>query len=312
MFEIVRYTSDKTNEWNQFVSRSKNGTFLFDRGYMDYHADRFEDYSLMFYDDKGLFALLPANASDQVLYSHQGLTYGGLVMDGRATAAKVCTLFQELNHYLRQCGFQKVEYKPVPWVYHSLPSEEDLYALFIICHAALVGRDISSAIPPKHALKWRRDRHYNANKAFSNGVLVEKCDDYAAFWEVLTENLQTKYGLRPVHSLDEILLLKSRFPERIALYLARLGDEVLGGTVIYRCGQTDHSQYISATPKGKRLHAVDALYERVLLQECPQDCFFDFGKSTMGHSYDLNETLMAQKEGFGARALCYDTYEWTL
>ena len=175
-----------------------------------------------------------------------------------------------------------------------------------------MGRDISSAIPPKHALKWRRDRHYNANKAFSNGVLVEKSDDYAAFWEVLTENLQTKYGLRPVHSLDEILLLKSRFPERIALYLARLGDEVLGGTVIYRCGQTDHSQYISATPKGKRLHAVDALYERVLLQECPQDCFFDFGKSTMGHSYDLNETLMAQKEGFGARALCYDTYEWTL
>lgn len=312
MFEIRRYTPDNTDEWNQFVAQSKNGTFLFDRGYMDYHSDRFADYSLMFYDDKGLFALLPANACDHVLYSHQGLTYGGLITDGRATAVAVSTLFQELNQYLRQDGFLRVEYKPVPWIYHSLPSEEDLYALFIVCRARLIGRDISSAISPAHVLRWRRDRRYNANKAFSNGVIVEKSEDYPVFWQILASNLLSKYDIRPVHSLDEIMLLKSRFPEQIALYVAKLGSQVLGGTVMYHCGNTDHSQYISATPEGKRLHAVDALCEHVIGSACSRHRYFDFGKSTLGYSYDLNSSLIFQKEGFGGRAVCYDTYEWTL
>ena len=46
MFEIKRYTPEQADEWNQFVAASKNGTFLFDRRYMDYHADRFEGTDL--------------------------------------------------------------------------------------------------------------------------------------------------------------------------------------------------------------------------------------------------------------------------
>ena len=45
---VVRYTSDQKIVWDSFVAASRNGTFLFMRDYMDYHADRFTDYSLMF------------------------------------------------------------------------------------------------------------------------------------------------------------------------------------------------------------------------------------------------------------------------
>ena len=62
MFEIIRYTPDRKDEWDRFVAKSKNGTFLFFRDYMDYHADRFRDHSLMFYLDDNLYALMPANA----------------------------------------------------------------------------------------------------------------------------------------------------------------------------------------------------------------------------------------------------------
>lgn len=313
MFEIKRYTPDCADEWNRFVAMSKNGTFLFDRGYMDYHSDRFNDHSLMFYDAKGLFALLPANARDGVLYSHQGLTYGGLVTDGRATTESVCQLFREMNDNLRTVGFRQVVYKPVPWIYHSFPSEEDLYALFVVCQARLTGRDVSSVIPSTDSLAWRRDRRYAANKACRNGVVVSQNDDYHTFWHILTENLQTRYGLLPVHTLNEMLLLRERFPQHIRLYTATKDGEMLGGTVLYLCGKTMHSQYIASTPEGKHLHAVDALYERILKTDFPQESdFFDFGKSTLGYSYDLNGSLMSQKEGFGARAVCYDTYEWTL
>ena len=79
-FEIKRYNCDKNlEEWNQFVKNSKQGTFLLDRSYMDYHSDRFTDHSLLVYRQGKLYALLPANERDHTLYSHQGLTYAGLL-----------------------------------------------------------------------------------------------------------------------------------------------------------------------------------------------------------------------------------------
>ena len=86
MFDIRRYTPEKAAEWNAFVAQSKNGTFLFDRRYMDYHSDRFEDYSLMFYREDRLYALMPANRCGDVFQSHAGLTYGGVVGGARPYA----------------------------------------------------------------------------------------------------------------------------------------------------------------------------------------------------------------------------------
>lgn len=158
MFDIVRYTSNKADEWNAFVAQSKNGTFLFDRHYMDYHSDRFEDYSLMFYLRGRLYALLPANKKEDRLQSHMGLTYGGLVMDAKTTAALTVSLFNELNDFLRQHGFSKVLYKCVPWIYHQMASEEDLYAMSRTCNARLVSRDLGTVIIQRNTIRWERVR----------------------------------------------------------------------------------------------------------------------------------------------------------
>ena len=89
MIEIHRYTAAYHRDWNDFVSESSNGTFLFLREYMEYHVDRFTDYSLLVYDGNKLLALLPANRSGDVLYSHAGLTYGGLVVTTRNNTAQI-------------------------------------------------------------------------------------------------------------------------------------------------------------------------------------------------------------------------------
>ena len=104
MFEIIRYTSDRKSEWDTFLEHSKNGTFLMKRDYMDYHSDRFMDCSLMLYLNEKLYALMPANISGKTFFTHQGLTYGGLVMSERCTTAEVLTLFQEMNHWLMELG----------------------------------------------------------------------------------------------------------------------------------------------------------------------------------------------------------------
>ena len=313
MFDIRRYTADKAAEWNAFVSQSKNGTFLFFRDYMDYHADRFADYSLMFYLDGSLYALLPANRKDDTLYSHQGLSYGGLIMSEQTTTAAVGVLFNELNAFLRADSICRVVYKAIPWIYHRLPSEEDLFAIFLQCNARILGRDISSTIIPSRPVRWKRDRRYAANKARSNGIIVTPSDDYAAFWHILSDNLMRKFGAHPVHTLDEIMLLHSRFPDHIQLWTAHSAvGELLAGTVLYVNEGVVHSQYISASDEGKRLHAVDALYDHIIHRAYADASYIDLGTSNMPHSSDLHESLIYQKEGFGGRAVCYDTYEWTL
>ena len=310
MFRIKRYTPDDRGAWDTFVSRSKNGTFLFLRPYMDYHSDRFADHSLLFYDEHGLFALLPANQEGMTLYSHQGLTYGGLIVDDRGTVEAVCALFDEMNTYLREQHIDHVVYKAIPWIYHRQPSEEDLYALTTVCHARLSVRHISTTIALTQPLHWRRDHRYGANKAASSGIVVERSDDFDGFWQVLTNNLRSKYGAMPVHTAAEMKLLHQRFPGQIALYVARKEGNLLGGTVLYMCGEVIHAQYISASAEGKHLHAVDLLFRHILASPPSAAHFFDFGKSSDGDGRALNSTLASQKEGFGGRGICYDWYEW--
>ena len=315
MFKIRLYANGDDERWNEFVRQSKNGTFLFDRRYMSYHSDRFADCSLMIYHAKDdghekLMALLPANRRGNVLVSHGGLTYGGLVMSHDMTVELCTALFGALNDYLRSCGIERVVYRPTPWIYHSMPSEEDLYALVGVCKARLTAREVSSTILLGNRPKMSKLRHRCANKALRQGVVVRESDDLAAFWQILDGNLMTCHGVHPVHTLDEMTLLRSRFTDNIRLFMAFKDEQPLGGTLVYECGQVIHTQYISATPEGKAMGALDLLFSWLIDNRYSDRKYLDFGKSTEQQGRWLNTGLIHQKEGFGGRALCYDTYEW--
>ena len=309
---IQRYNASLSDDWNRFVASSKNGTFLFDRRFMDYHSDRFSDHSLLVYRDKRLYALLPANEKDGVLVSHGGLTYGGLVMSSQCSAKGVMDAFKAINDYLRLQHFRSVVYKAIPWIYHQLPAEEDLYALTSVCNARLTIRDISSAIVSTCRMKFAESRRSGLRKALRTGLTVKESDDVDAFWHILNDNLSEKYAVRPVHTADELRLLRSRFPEQIKLWLVLDGEVPVGGTLLFLTPQVLHTQYISANAYGKQHGAIDLLFDHLINNIYADYPYIDFGKSTVSDSADLNEQLIFQKEGFGARAVCYDTYEYEL
>lgn len=311
MFEIRRYSPDQAEAWNLFVAQSKNGTFLFDRRFMDYHADRFADHSLMVYRRGKLYALLPGNVADETFFSHQGLTYGGLIMNEHTTAAEVVQLFGLINDSLRAEELRKVVYKPTPWIYHRQPSEEDLYALIEVCHPRL-SRSLSSTISRETLNPWYRIRLNGARRASEAGVVIEETDDYRPFWQILEHNLRSRYGLAPVHSVDEIMLLHNRLPDHIRLFVAKYQGETLGGTVLFLTPRVVHSQYIAASEQGKQLHVLDLLFQTVIRESLVTHPYFDFGISTEKHGTWLNEALIYQKEGFGGRGICYDWYEYDL
>lgn len=311
--EITRYSCELLHEWNQFVDHSKNATFLLNRSYMDYHADRFSDCSLVIRSKGRIVALLPANISGSIVFSHGGLTYGGLITDHRMTANLMIDIVRSINDFIKvHIGATAVVYKPSPWIYHSMPSEEDLYALSSVCHASLSAREISSTICLDNRPNFSELRRRCVKKAEKAGIDVRECNDFPAFWQILSTNLKCKYGVSPVHSLEEILLLKHRFPKQIRLFLAFLHDVPLAGTVIFDTPQVLHSQYIAASPQGKDIGALDLIFAHIIGNCHGFHRFFDFGKSTEQHGKYLNSSLIFQKEGFGGRAVCYDTYTWYL
>lgn len=310
--EIRRYRREDKELWNSFVSKARNATFLFDRNYMDYHADRFDDNSFMFYHKGKLKAVLPANVAGDTLYSHQGLTYGGLLLDKKATVEDVLECFDSLNSWLRENGISKVVYKALPWIYQQYPSEEDLYALTWKCKAQLISRDISSTIVIDNKLKFAESRKSGIRKALSLNIEVGESNDVDGFWHVLEDNLGNRYNAKPVHTANEMKLLMSRFPNNIRLYVAKMNGEIVGGTLIYVTPQVVHTQYISASVEGKKHGALDLLFDYIINKVYANCRYFDFGKSTEQGGAYLNEPLIFQKEGFGGRGVCYDWYQWEL
>lgn len=98
-FLIKKYTSSQKASWDTFLKQSKNATFLFQRGFMEYHQDRFHDYSLMIYKDEKLIALLPANKVEDSIFSHQGFSYGGLLSSSDLKFRDTLNVFKSILEF---------------------------------------------------------------------------------------------------------------------------------------------------------------------------------------------------------------------
>lgn len=315
MLTLLRYTPDMADVWNEAVAGSRNGTFLFNRQFMDYHAARFADCSLLFQRKGKIAALLPANSMQDghAVCSHQGLTYGGIVMATGATATDTLDILAQAKAYYRQeLGATKLLYKPTPYIYHRYPSEEPLYALFR-SGARLVARGLSSCIDLRAPISLPECRRAGLRKAQAAGLRTDTTAggaDTEQFWNILNAVLRQRHGVRPAHSAPEMLLLMERFPAQVRLHVARdrKGD-IAAGAWVFDCGPSVHTQYMAASDSGRRDGALDFLITELMTREYAGRAYFDFGVSTEDNGSRLNEGLAFQKEGFGGRGVCYDTWE---
>jgi len=308
MIEINKYENKYKNEWNYFIDISKNGTFLFNRNYMDYHSDRFIDYSLMIYQKGKLVAVFPANIQDDIVYSHQGLTYGGLIYINKLSMIDILNIFDVLKNYCREGKFKRIIYKAVPYIYSTYPAQEDLYALFRN-DAKLVSCNLSSTISLVNKVNFIESRKSGIRKAIKNNLTCTVSNDFDCFWDILSNNLKAKYDINPVHSLQEIEYLHSLFPENINLFIVKKQKDLVAGTVLYISKRVVHVQYISASPEGQKLGALDLLFDYLINNKYFYFDYLDFGYSTEKMGYYLNEKLLFQKEGFGGRGIAYNIYE---
>ena len=304
-----RYTPEAALQWNDFVKTSKNGFFMFDRAYMDYHSDRFEDHSLLLYENNKMIAALPANQNGGVLYSHQGLTFGGFIIGKKMRCSMMLDAFQALQDYMSKQNLFKIVYKAIPYFYHTQPSQEDLYALFRN-GANMIKADASSTIDYKtKRFSFSSSRKSGIKKAKDLGLNISQSHDFKTFFKIMDDVLHEKYNTRSTHTYEEMELLHNRFPNNIKLHGCFKREEMLAGIITYETDKVVHTQYIGSTVEGKASGAADLLLDSLINSYEQSKNYFDFGISTENNGQFLNESLISQKEGTGARTTIQYVFE---
>lgn len=306
--QVTKYEGNRKLEWDNFVKSSKNGHFFFYRDYMEYHSDRFQDFSLIIYNDKGnIMALLPASIDGDTVISHGGLTFGGFVCDSKMTAAKMLDVFANVKQFLKNAGVRMFIYKCMPAIYNKYPSDEDLYALFRN-NAELYRRDVSFSIYLPDRLRYQEQRKRAVKKGYRHQYILHESSKYEEYIALLDKILMKYHGIHPVHNVNELRLLAEKFSNNIKLYTAEKNGRIEAGTVLFLQTGVVHTQYLANSDEGKKTGALDCLLDWLITDVYKDKTWFDFGISCEQEGRYLNEGLAAQKEGFGARAVVHDFY----
>lgn len=309
--EIKKYQPDFFCIWNEFISKSKNGTFLFHRNFMEYHQDRFLDYSLLFFNEGILVAVLPANVIGNRIYSHQGLTYGGLVVSDNIRSIDFFQIFQILLKYLNNQGFTYLHIKDIPHFYVNQFSDEIKYLQFFL-GAEIYRKDICSVINLSENFYVSKSVKRDFNLSVNRKYRIVFNDDIKLFWnDILEPNLWQTYRAKPVHELSEMLLLKKLFPQNIIqanVYSAT--NKIVAGTTLFVTDKVVHSQYISLNKEFSKDGILDFLYFSLIEKFKSEKKYFDFGVSNENQGKNINKGLLFWKEKFGARSAIQEFYKF--
>lgn len=281
---------------------------MFHRDFMEYHADRFEDFSLIIRDEKqNIITLIPGNIKNNIFYSHQGLSFGGFLMDKNIHAVELIEVFEQVKLFLKKNQIIRIIYKPIPVIYHQYPAQEDLYALFR-SDAQLNRRDISSSILIEDRYKYSSSKKWGINKAKKQGVICQEVEKPSMLWMLVRQVLADHHETSPVHSEAEIDYLKKKFPKNIKAYAALYNHEIVSACITFETEEVVHTQYLASNRIGRDIRALDMLIDHVISESVNYAKIFDFGISNEDNGQYLNSGLISQKESFGARAIVYDSY----
>ncbi|HZH70383.1 MAG TPA: GNAT family N-acetyltransferase [Flavobacteriaceae bacterium] len=298
---VRKYESKDKALWNQFVTTAKNATFLFNRDFMDYHSDRFEDFSLLVFKDDKLVSIIPANRKDTIVYSHQGLTYGGIITTHKTKLKEFIEIFRSVLFYLHQYGINSFEIKLLPSFFATQASDEIEFALF--CAAAETTRcDTYAVLDMQTPFSFSKGRNEGIKRGIKLDLVVLEENDLRSFWEILlVPVLWEKHGAQPVHSIEEIALLKETFPDNIRQFNVYQNNKLVAGTTIFETSKVAHSQYIAADHTKNTNGSLDFLHNHLIKNVFRYKNYFDFGTFNRGNGTEVNSGLGFWKQSFGAQ-----------
>lgn len=308
-YQARLYQANDFDLWNAFLAKARNATFLFHRNFMEYHADRFADYSLLVFDDQTLLAILPANRAGDAVHSHQGLTYGGLVIDRQLRLGEVIGIFRSVLAFLNQNGIKTLFLKELPVIYTKGFTAEMGYCLFLL-GAKMYRNDCLSVIDTTQSFTFSKSRKECIRRGISNGLRIVEEPHFELFWnEILIPNLQRKHAAKPVHSWQEMERLHDHFPQHIRHFNVYEKERIVAGTTIFVTEFVAHPQYVSGNENNNALGSLDYLYSHLITDVFADKKYFDFGPSHEENGRKINQGILFWKESFGAKTVLQPFYQ---
>ncbi|GEP50706.1 hypothetical protein FNO01nite_13780 [Flavobacterium noncentrifugens] len=308
-YTVRTYEPSDHTQWNAFVSKAKNATFLFYRDFMEYHSDRFSDFSMLVFEGEKLISILPANRSEDAVFSHQGLTYGGFVFDENIKLGKVLEVCRAVLFFLDQNKISLLQIKMIPEMYNSMLSEDIKYAFFLT-DSKLIRRDCLAVIDLSKPFSATKSRRQSIRHGAANGLEIREEAEFDFFWnDVLIPNLHKKHQSKPVHTLEEIKKLQQLFPQNIRHFNVYHKGNIVAGTTLFITENVVHPQYISADAQKNELESLDYLYDYLISEISKGKNYFDFGPSHEQNGKKINNGILFWKESFGAKITVQDFYE---
>lgn len=248
-----------------------------------------------------------------VFRSPLGASFGGFVF-AKPDLRKMLDIAGLMHSNLAQAGFDVVEMALPPSCYYS-HGDENVRYLMTAAGYRLYTRDATSVVPLEafdggrlHEVLAR-----NLRKAEKGGLEVEPAPaaDMEAFYGVLAKNLAAK-GTGPTHGLDDLRRLAAAFPEKLVVFEARAGGEVVGGCLVLVCNdRVGLAFYICDDPDRRPLPVAEgSLYRAAQWLKAKGIPFFDLG--TVSRGTDINWGLMQFKSKFGSRTYVREHYRLDL
>jgi len=213
--------------------------------------------------------------------------------------------------WARKNGFDGVEFTRVPVVYHRFPEEHIDFALMRL-GGRIIRRELTAvlrlaATPKQNFENFRPEARTATRKAEKAGIVVDNDADIPAFYDILKANLSARHNVKPTHTLEELLDLKKRFPDKIHQFNALLDGEPVAGATIWEVNpQAVIAFYISHKESAQEYRPLNLLFVEAFRWAIERGfLWFDFGTYTL--DMEPNFGLAHFKEGFGARGIFRDT-----
>ena len=238
--EIVNYSEEWKDKWDEFVVKSNNGTMFHMQQFFAYHKPgKFKFNHLMFLEDGKLVALLPGSRIGDSFESPIGASYGSIVTQD-LKFSKAMEFVSALLNYAKKEGIKEIELTSAPRVYEKWQNENLDFALLWQGFGYKL-HYISSAIKLEPGLeilpRFQPTIRRNVRKSFKEGIRVEVNEKYEEFYPILLEN-KARHNVKPTHSLEDLYKLRELMPERLKLFMVYYEDKPIGGSLMFYPNET--------------------------------------------------------------------------
>ena len=237
MLTITKYNDILFDEWEKFISDSNNGTIFQKQAFLKYHINRkFVDGSLVIKNKSTIVAVVPAAIKKNILYSHPGSSYGGIVLSHSLDFKMIHDILKVIDEYCIAQKYKALFLINSPSIYQKKSDQSLDYLLqwngfkqteLYISHAV----DMSKTSDILSLLTKRKRRYINNNQEL-NSLTFEEEAYLDEFYDILIAS-KKKYNTTPTHSLDELIKLKDMFPQQIKLLVTRNENKIIGGSLIF-------------------------------------------------------------------------------